>query len=91
MDLLHIKAQSYKFSNRNDLFCAWRDFNKLHNQNHANTPPSDYKKCLQKKLYLSSLRLNCIEFWAKAKFLGFLIGKRRRELQKFANNAARQF
>ena len=28
MDLLHRKAQSYKFSNKNDLFCAWRDFNK---------------------------------------------------------------
>ena len=28
MDLLHRKAQSYKFSNENDLFCAWRDFNK---------------------------------------------------------------
>ena len=29
MDLLHRKAQSYKFSNKNDLFCAWRDFNKI--------------------------------------------------------------
>ena len=28
MDLLHRKAQSYKFSNKNGLFCAWRDFNK---------------------------------------------------------------
>ena len=28
MDLLHRKAQSYKFSNKNDLFGAWRDFNK---------------------------------------------------------------
>ena len=28
MDLLHRKAQSYKFSNKTDLFCAWRDFNK---------------------------------------------------------------
>ena len=28
MDLLHRKAQSYKFSNKNDHFCAWRDFNK---------------------------------------------------------------
>ena len=28
MDLLHRKAQSYKISNKNDLFCAWRDFNK---------------------------------------------------------------
>ena len=22
------KAQKYKFSNKNDIFCAWRDFNK---------------------------------------------------------------
>ena len=28
MDLLHRKVQSYKFSNKNDHFCAWRDFNK---------------------------------------------------------------
>ena len=28
MHLLHRKAQSYKFSNKNDLFCAWRDFSK---------------------------------------------------------------
>ena len=28
MDLLHRKAQSYKFSNKNVIFCAWRDFNK---------------------------------------------------------------
>ena len=28
MDLLHRKAQSYKFSNKNDLFCAWRDLKK---------------------------------------------------------------
>ena len=28
MDLLHRKAQSYKFSNKNGLFCAWWDFNK---------------------------------------------------------------
>ena len=27
-DLLHRKAQIYKFSNKNDLFCAWKDFNK---------------------------------------------------------------
>ena len=27
-DLLHRKAQSYKVSNKNDLFCTWRDFNK---------------------------------------------------------------
>ena len=28
MDLLHRKKQSYKFSNKNGLFCTWRDFNK---------------------------------------------------------------
>ena len=28
MDLLHRKAQSYKFSNKNGLFCPWWDFNK---------------------------------------------------------------
>ena len=28
MDLLHRKAQSYKFSNKNNHFFAWRDFNK---------------------------------------------------------------
>ena len=28
MDLLHRTAQSYKFSNKNDHFCAWRDFKK---------------------------------------------------------------
>ena len=28
MDLLHRKAQSYKFSNKNVIFCTWRDFNK---------------------------------------------------------------
>ena len=27
-DLLHRIAQSYKVSNKNDLFCTWRDFNK---------------------------------------------------------------
>ena len=28
MDLLYRKAQSYKFSNKNDNFFAWRDFKK---------------------------------------------------------------
>ena len=28
MDLLHRKAQSYKVSNKNGLFCVWRDFDK---------------------------------------------------------------
>ena len=28
MDLLHRKAQSYKVINKNDLFWAWKDFNK---------------------------------------------------------------
>jgi hypothetical protein len=28
LKFLHKKAQSYKFSNKNGLFCAWRDFNK---------------------------------------------------------------
>ena len=28
MDLLHRKAQNYKVSNKNNLFCAWRDFYK---------------------------------------------------------------
>ena len=27
--ILHRKAQSCKFSNENDLFCTWRDFNKV--------------------------------------------------------------
>ena len=71
MDLLHRKAQSYKFSNKNDLFCTWRDFNKTF------CGISPYHKWMF-KLQISSI----FHFdWGSDSWMAHVIGVKQRQFQ----------
>ena len=67
MDLLHRKAQNYKFSNENDFFCAWWDFNKTF------CGISTYHKWMFKLQISSIFHLD----WAHQSWISGLLGVKR--------------